>query len=52
MKLPNQIHFLSPFERYKKMLIFLESEENKSQEDKEMEIIQDTQKLLDEVTST
>uniref|UniRef100_A0A1B6F5B3 Exosome complex component 10 homolog n=1 Tax=Cuerna arida TaxID=1464854 RepID=A0A1B6F5B3_9HEMI len=48
VNLPNQIHFMSPFERYKNMLTYLEDEKNKSKEDKEQELIRDTQKLLDE----
>ncbi|XP_046669774.1 exosome component 10 [Homalodisca vitripennis] len=48
VNLPNQIHFMSPFERYKKMLTYLEDEKKKSKEEREQELIRDTQKLLDE----
>lgn len=43
---------MSPFDRYKKMIAYLESEEKKSDKDKEKEALKDTEKLLDEVINT
>lgn len=51
MSLPNQIHFMSPFERYKRMLAYLEEEGEKTDEQKEEEIKRDTQNLLDQVSN-